>query len=219
MNKETEITRKRYDRYSFFYNFLERPFELLLFRKWRRKILPPLRGRILEVGVGTGKNLQYYVNPVRITGIDLSKRMLRKAKGIANRFALKDNLLQMDAQKMSFKDNSFDTVLCTFVLCSVPDPIKALKEMKRVCKPKGKIVMIEHVLSKNILIKIYQHLHNPFTRFIFGFNVNRDTISNIQRSGLTILHEENLTSNDIFKYVICKLQRSKQGITRKNDHK
>lgn len=110
-------------------------------------------------------------------------------------------LLQMDAQEIKFFDNSFDYVVCTFLLCSVPDPIKVVKEMYRVCKNGGKILMIEHMLSKNILLAFFQHLHNPITKTLFGFNVNRKTIDNIKKAGLVIDKEVNLTFIDVFKRI------------------
>ena len=76
--------------------------------------------------------------------------------------------------------------------------------MRRVCKPDGKIIMVEHVLSRNKFIAFLQHIHNPITRFLFGYNVNRDTINNIKKAGLRIIKEENLALNDIFKFVICE---------------
>ena len=92
----------------------------------------------------------------------------------------------MDAENMKFRNNSFDTVLCTFILCSVPNPVKALKEMRRVCKPNGRIIMVEHVLSKNWLIALWQKLHNPITRWLVGININRDTAGNIRKAGIRL---------------------------------
>lgn len=204
MKNKTEITKKKYDRCSILYNVLEYPLEKLFFSKWRKEMLSPLKGKILEMGIGTGKNIQYYSKNAKVTGIDISPGMLNKAVEESNRLKRNYPLLLMDAQNLRFKENTFDYVTCTFVLCSVPNPVKTLKEIKRVCKPNGRILMIEHILSKNKFIAFLQHLHNPITKFFFGFNVNRDTIFNIKRAGLQIVAEENLASNDIFKLIICK---------------
>ena len=110
-------------------------------------------------------------------------------------------LMEMDAQNLKFKDNSFDYIICTFVLCSVPDPVKTLKEMKRVVKPNGKILMIEHMLSKNKLIAFYEHIHNPITRFLFGFNVNRKTDENVEKAGLKIRKMQNMALFDVFRKI------------------
>ena len=202
--KETEIAKKRYDRTSIFYNIMEYPIERLLFSKWRARFIPQLKGRILEVGVGTGKNLKYYSDDARVTGIDISLGMLKRAIKEANRLKRNYSLLQMDAQNLKFEDNSFDCVICTFLLCSVPDPVKALKEMRRVCKSDGKIIMLEHMLSRNRLIALFENLHNPITSRLFGFNMNRDTVGNIRKAGLKILTEKNLAVKDVFRYIECK---------------
>ena len=160
-----------------------------------------LKGSILEIGVGTGKNLKYYNKNAKVIGIDLSPKMLAKAR-IRSIQSNKKNikLILMDTQALKFKTSSFNYVVCTFVLCSVPSPIKVLKQMKRVTKKNGKILMLEHVKSKYFLIKIFQHLHNPITKALFGFNVNRDTINNIKKSGLKPKHK-NLALFDVFKKI------------------
>lgn len=193
---------EKYDRYSIVYDILEYPIEKLVFAKWRRQALSNVQGKLLEVGVGTGKNLQYYPQDVDLTAIDLSSQMLKHAIKQEKKLGERAMLLQMDAQLLKFQDNIFDIVLCTFVLCSVPDPITALKEMKRVCKPGGKIIMIEHVLSANRLIALWQNIHNPLTKAL-GFNVNRDTKKNILKAGLQISKDEKLGLYDVFRKFEC----------------
>jgi len=230
LEKATEKTMGKYNRFSYIYDLFESPMENSVFKKWRADLINPLRGNILEVGVGTGKNLSYYNKEAKITGIDLSPGMLSKAKErleqlnnkesqsqqtpvffkpqIGKQLDIKSNLsnknirlMEMDAQNLKFKDNSFDYIICTFVLCSVPDPVKTLKEMKRVVKPNGKILMIEHMLSKNKLIAFYEHIHNPITRFLFGFNVNRKTDENVEKAGLKIRKMQNMALFDVFRKI------------------
>ena len=202
MAKEKTVE-KKYNRFSIVYDVLEWPVEKLLFSKWRKRVIGAAKGKILEVGVGTGKNLPYYSKKAKVTGIDISKGMLDKAIKKNNKLKTNCRLLLMDAENMKFRNNSFDTVLCTFILCSVPNPVKALKEMRRVCKPNGRILMIEHVLSKNRLIALWQKLHNPVTRWLVGININRDTAGNIRKAGIRIIKEENLALKDVFKYIVC----------------
>ena len=102
---------------------------------------------------------------------------------------------------MKLKDNSFDCVVCTFVLCSVPEPVIALKEMRRVVKKNGKILMLEHMLSNHWPIALFEHLHNPITRFLFGFNVNRKTVDNVKRAGLIVKKVDNLAFFDVFRRI------------------
>ncbi|NQU79418.1 class I SAM-dependent methyltransferase [Candidatus Woesearchaeota archaeon] len=202
-DKETLKTQRRYDRFSRIYDTVEYLFETKLFRSLRKKTLSKLEGRVLEIGVGTGKNLKYYDRKAELTAIDLSPKMLEKAQARAKQLKIHVNLRIMDAQKMEFKDDSFDYVIGTFVLCSVPYPIKALKEIKRVTRKNGKIIFLEHVLSKNKLIALWEHIHNPITRWLFGFNVNRDTKQKIIKSGLKVDNDEKLAFFDVFRRFTC----------------
>ncbi|HIH15313.1 MAG TPA: class I SAM-dependent methyltransferase [Nanoarchaeota archaeon] len=193
----TKNIQERYDRFARVYDFFEYPIERLFFARIRRETLSPLKGKVLEIGVGTGKNLPYYNwKNIEYTGIDFSKNMLEMAK--RKNFS-KAKMVYMDAQDMDFKENSFDYIVTTFVLCSIPDPVKALKEMQRVIKKEGKIIMVEHVRSKNPLLAFWQDIHNPLTKFFFGSNINRDTKGNIKKSGLHIIKEESLALGDIFR--------------------
>ena len=203
---ETERVRKQYDWYSRFYDKPEGLVELLLFSKWRKKYLSDLKGEILEVGVGTGKNLQYYNTKAQVTGIDFSPGMLEKAKTMYETLGSPDNieLKLMDAQHLDFLDNHFDYVIATFVLCSIPDPVKGLKEIKRVLKPYGKFIAVEHMLSRNFFIALHEHIMNPITKNLFGFNINRKTAENIKKSGLKIVEEKNLGFFDVFRKIISQ---------------
>jgi len=183
INKNEKI-QKRYDRVSSIYDLLEKPMELMAFSKWRERIIKRIEGeKILEVGVGTGKNLQYYPENVNLTGIDFSKKMLEKAKERAENLD-NINLIEMDAEKMTFHDNSFDTVITSCVFCSVPDPVKGLKEIRRVCKPDGKIIMLEHMRSRNKLVGKFMDIVNFIPLNIWGANINRKTMENLNKAGL-----------------------------------
>ncbi|MGD2127495.1 MAG: class I SAM-dependent methyltransferase, partial [Desulfobacteraceae bacterium] len=147
---DPNLTRKRYDRIAFFYDFLEAPMERLKFALWRTRLKERIVGnRALEVGVGTGKNLPYYPPDVKITAIDFSPRMLKRARQRASALGLEVPLWKMDVQHLGFRDRSFDTILATFVFCSVPDPVVGLKELRRVCKPGGRLLLLEHMRPGN----------------------------------------------------------------------
>lgn len=194
----------RYDRYARFYDVIETVFENILFKRFRGETIGVLTGKVLEIGVGTGKNLQYYEGKADVTAIDISPGMISYAKKKAVKLDLNVEFHLMDAQELEFEDETFDYVVGSFVLCSIPDPVKALREFQRVLKPKGKIVFIEHVLSKNKLIALLEHLHNPITRYFFGFNVNRDTRKNIETSGWKIESDKHLAVKDVFRKFTCK---------------
>lgn len=196
-DKEVEV---KYNRISRIYNWFEFFPENILFKRWRKKILQQPRGKVLEIGVGTGKNLPYYdYKKIDLTAIDISSGMLKHAQNLAKKNNYPVKLKLASVQKLPFKDNTFDYVVCTFVLCSVPEPIGALKEMKRVLKQKGKIVMLEHVLSKNKFISAMETLFNPLTTKMMGVNINRNTPENINQSGLKLAKEKNLALVDVFK--------------------
>lgn len=206
MKDGTDKVRRRYDRVSRFYDISESIIERTLFSKWRKKVLSNLEGRVLEVGVGTGKNLKYYPKDVELTGIDISPKMMAKAKKKKQKLKVEADLRLMDAQRMEFHDDTFDFVVVTFVLCSVPDPQKVLMEIRRVMKKDGKLIALEHVLSRNPFIALWENIHNPITRGLFGVNVNRDTKSSIERSGFKVLTDDELAVGDVFRFFECKVQ-------------
>lgn len=148
MGITTGKIRKRYNRAALFYDLIEGPMEMMALKKWRIEVMKELTGKVLEVGVGTGKNVEYYPDGIDITAIDFSEKMIEKAITKAEIIKKKVQFYIMDAEQMNFQDNSFDVVFATCVFCSVPDPIRGLSEIKRVCKPGGKIIMIEHVRSE-----------------------------------------------------------------------
>ncbi|HWQ44929.1 MAG TPA: methyltransferase domain-containing protein, partial [Methanosarcina barkeri] len=175
----------KYNRIASIYELIDLPLELLFFRTWRKEALSGLNGKVLEVGVGTGRNLKYYPAGCSVTGIDRSIGMLEKAlektKEMNN-----INLYLMDAEHLEFPDNSFDYVVTTFVLCTIPDPVKALKEMRRVLKPSGELIALEHVHSSYPFIARIEDLINPILFFLLGDHTTRYTVKNIKEAGFTI---------------------------------
>ena len=191
-----DLTRKRYNRIAFLYDFMEAPMERLRFDSWRQQLTSRIAGpTALEVGVGTGKNLIFYPDDVNITAIDLSPRMLERARKRANKLNLNVNLQEMDVQHLNFADDSFDTVFATFVFCSVPDPVAGLQELRRVCKPDGKLLLLEHMRPENFVLGLIFDLLNPMIVRMMGANINRRTINNIWQAGWQIKAEECLSSD------------------------
>jgi ubiquinone/menaquinone biosynthesis C-methylase UbiE len=194
-------TRRRYDRVAFLYDFIEAPMERMRFSTWRKRLQAGIKGeRALEVGVGTGKNLAYYPEDVRITAIDLSPRMLVRTRRKVSKSHLSVDLQEMDVQRLDFADHSFDTVFATFVFCSVPDPVIGLRELRRVCKPEGKLLLLEHMRPHHPVLGFIFDVLNPMVIRMMGANINRKTIDNIRQAGWQIKVEENLSS-DIVKWI------------------
>ncbi len=167
----------------------------------RAEMLKETRGRILEVGIGTGHSIAFFPEGSEVVGIDISEKMLCKAKAKTEAQKGRPALLNMDAEKMGFKDNSFDTVVSTCVFCSVPDPVEGLSEIKRVLKPDGRLLMYEHMISRNPLLALMLNAMNPFVSRIMGSNVNRDTVGNIVTAGLRVTRERNVRFFDIFRRI------------------
>jgi len=193
----------KYNRISEIYDLIESPVEFFLYGRWREEALSNLSGKVMEVGVGTGRNLKYYPSRCAVTGIDNSEGMLEKARKKAKDMR-NITLLLMDAEHLEFSDNSFDYVVSTFVLCSIPDPVKALKEMRRVLKPSGELIALEHMRSSSHLIARIEDLINPIMFLLIGDDMTRDTVGNIKKAEFTIKEEKNLAFKDVFKKIRAK---------------
>jgi phosphatidylethanolamine/phosphatidyl-N-methylethanolamine N-methyltransferase len=199
--KATETVKKRYNRIAPLYDRMEGLVERSRYSKWRDLLWSKIEGtRILEVGVGTGKNFPYYPADADITAVDFSEKMLERAKRKANKQKIKVLLQQMDVQKLDFPNNSFDSVVGSFVFCSVPDPVRGLKEIERVCKAGGKVVLMEHVLSANRVLGWLMNLANPLSVWMVGADINRRTVDNVRKSGLEVEQVTDLAFG-IFKLI------------------
>ncbi len=198
--KDTARTRARYDRIARFYDLMEQRGEKRM-APWRAGLWGRVKGpRVLEVGVGTGKNIPYHPGNVEITGIDLSLRMLERARKRAAELSRHVDLQEADVQALPFPDGEFDTVVSTFVFCSVPDPVLGLTEIRRVLKPGGQLLMLEHVLPRRPLLALVMRTMNPMVVRMMGANINRDTVRNVKLAGFVDLLVEDLRL-DIFKRI------------------
>jgi ubiquinone/menaquinone biosynthesis C-methylase UbiE len=201
MNQPSNRTQRRYDRLAFAYDILEAPLERLRFSGWRKKLRDRIAGpAVLEVGVGTGKNFPYYPSGEQVVGIDLSPHMLMRARRKASKLDLNVDLREMDVQSLDFPDHCFETVFATFVFCSVPDPVAGLRELRRVCKPAGRLLLLEHMRPKNAALGLIFDVLNPFVVRMMGANINRRTMENIRSAGWTVQIEKNLSS-DIVRWI------------------
>jgi len=201
----TALTKARYDRNAPLYDFFEGFMERLSFSRWRPLVWQAVgNGKILEVGVGTGKNMPYYPDATQITAIDLSEKMLARARRRVEKLGSKVELIPMDAQALSFPDASFDHVVTTFVFCSVPDPVLGFREIKRVLRPDGRAVFLEHMRPESqFLGRLFDWL-NPFIVRLSGANINRRTLENIKEAGLVIERAERLTAQGIVQLIIAR---------------
>jgi ubiquinone/menaquinone biosynthesis C-methylase UbiE len=198
---QTRRTRARYDRIAGVYDPMEVVVERLGFSRWRPLLWNRVRGpRVLEVGVGTGKNFPYYPPGMDVTAIDISPKMLERARQKAERDGVEVTLELQDAQDLQFPDDSFDTVVATFVFCSVPDPVRGLREAARVLRPDGQLLLLEHVLSHKPVLHSVMKIANPVVVRLSGANINRETVENVSRAGLSLVSVEHLWA-DIVKLI------------------
>jgi len=222
--KATALTRARYQRLSAIYDLMEGMAEAR-YRPWREKLwalaaYAPHSGvegpRVLEVGVGTGKNMPYWPKGVQtlapparagVTAIDLTPGMLEIAHRRATRLGLIADLGLGDVQALGFPDAGFDTAVATFVFCSVPDPMLGLRELGRVVRPGGQVLLLEHMRSANPLLGALMDFVNPLVVRLMGANINRRTVENVQAAGLQIESVEDLGMGGIFKLIVARSTR------------
>ena len=185
--EETERIRRIYDRAAGRYDGAER-WERRIFGADARDLVRDARGDVLEIAVGTGRNLHLYAAGARVTGIELSEAMLDLARARPAGSAAELELLQGDAEQLPFSDQSFDTVVCTFALCTIPDDRRALAEAHRVLRPNGTLLLVEHVRSPNRIVRLVERIAEPITMRIAGDHLLRDPLDHLVAVGFTIEH-------------------------------
>ncbi len=202
-SEQTHFTRKRYNALARLYDAMESGMERKHFQRWRRHLWQNVHGpRVLEIGVGTGKNIPFYPTYVSVTGIDLAEKMLAKAlQRQKTRDARNVTLLLMDAQTMAFPDATFDEVVSTFVFCSVPDPVLGLKEALRVTKPGGRLWMLEHMLAEPRPLARAMLAADPAIHWVTGVHIARRTVSHVAAAGWRIDQVTPLSYGAIFRLI------------------
>ncbi|MDQ0989098.1 class I SAM-dependent methyltransferase [Streptomyces sp. V3I7] len=172
-------------------------FERVQFGGGREWIGARATGRVLEVAVGTGRSLPHYAPGTRITGIDLSPAMLGIARRRAADLGIDAELLEGDAQALPFENGSFDTVVCALALCSIPEPAEALREMARVLRPRGTLLLLDHINSTWPPVYALQWLLEQITARTAGEHFTRRQLPLLQAAGFEVEETERLKAGTV----------------------
>ncbi len=194
--RETERILALYEREAHKYDREMRIFEKLLFAGGREWVCSQAQGEVLEIAVGTGRNLPYYGEGVRLTGMELSPAMLEIARGRARELGRDADLRVGDAQALDFPDERFDSVVCTLSLCTIPDDRAAVAEVRRVLRPGGWFLLLEHVRSPVLPIRVAERLLEPLMLRFEGDHLLREPLDHLRTEG----------------FEVERLERSKLGI-------
>jgi ubiquinone/menaquinone biosynthesis C-methylase UbiE len=193
---ETERVLRLYEKEAPKYDRQMRFFEWLLFGNGREWVCSQAEGEVLEIAVGTGRNLPYYPDGVRLSGVELSPAMLEIARTRARELGREIDLRVGDAQALEFPDESFDSVVCTLSLCTIPDDRAAVAEVRRVLRPGGRFLLLEHVRSPLLPIRTAERLLEPLMLRFEADHLTREPLDNLRAEG----------------FAIERLERSKLGI-------
>ena len=198
----------RYQRIAPLYDLLDLPFEVGRYRRIRPLLLQGLAGRLLDAGVGTGRNFLFYPPGSDVVGIDFSPAMLARAARRTNASSASIELRVMDVTKLDFADASFDGAVATFLFCVLPDELQidALRELRRVVKTGGTIRMLEYVRPRGMLRRILAKLWEPWIAWAYGASFDRRTEEWAVKAGLQIV-ETRFVVDDLIKLISVRVTR------------
>lgn len=196
----TLSTLERYQRIAWVYDFLDLPFEYGRYRKIRPQLFNGLSGRILDAGVGTGRNFLFYPPSSEVVGIDLSPAMLARAERRRKAAAAPIELRQMDVTRLDFPDNYFDAAVATFLFCVLPDELQVagMRELRRVVKPGGIIRCLEYTRPSGGLRRAMTRLWEPWVSWAYGAGFDRQTERHAPEAGLQ-LFESRFVHDELIK--------------------
>ncbi len=194
-----------YDRIARLYDILDLPFEHGRYRPLRKILFRGLEGALLDAGVGTGRNFPYYPDGATVTGIDLSPAMLDRARRRRDRLGTAVDLREMNVVKLDFEDDSFDSIVSTFLFCvlDAEHQLPALKELRRVCRPGGTVRILEYAISEDPWQRFIMKLWAPWVRYAYGAEFDRNTEQYLEAAGLEMVQSEFLYK-DIIKLLLVR---------------
>jgi len=196
----------RYQRIAPFYDLLDLPFEYGRYHRIRPLLFEDLSGRLLDAGVGTGRNFAFYPPGASVVGIDLSPAMLARATHRAHLSPALIELKQMDVTRLDFLDAAFDAAVATFLFCVLPDELQlpALRELGRVVKPGGLIRLLEYVRPQGTIRRVVAKIWEPWIGWAYGASFDRRTEERIPAAGLQI-QESRFVVPDLMKFISVRV--------------
>lgn len=196
----------KYARIGRWYDLLDAPWETLRYRKIRPGVWNEVSGmgNVLDAGVGTGRNIEFYPPGSRVTGVDLSETMLAAARDRRRTFRRQIHLTLGTVTALPFKDQVFDAVVSTFLFCVLPDELQpdALAELARVLRPGGKAVLLEYQYSRNPIQRGIMRLMSPWVEWAYGARFDRMTVQHL-KDGKWRIEDERFLSKDIVKLIVA----------------
>ena len=207
------LTRKlirQWDRHAARYDRMSQPMEHMLgFEENRARLFEGLGGEVLELGAGTGRNPLHYPQNAWVLASDLSRNMLAQMRRKARALARTVPCVLADAEDLPFRDGSFDAIVATGVFCCVPDPVRGFREARRVLKPGGRLLLIEHVQPGGLMGWVFD-LMDPLVSRLMGPHINRATVESLRAAGLAVIREENLHSDWVKLIVAQSIEGERQ---------
>ncbi|MBN9562247.1 MAG: class I SAM-dependent methyltransferase [Alphaproteobacteria bacterium] len=196
----------RYQRIAPFYDLLDLPFEYRRYRRIRPLLFDGLGGRILDAGMGTGRNMPFYPRGASIVGIDLSPAMLARAARRKPQAGPAIELRQMDVALLDFPPASFDAAVATFLFCVLAEELQvpALRELRRVVRPGGTIRLLEYVRPHGRLRRLGVALWEPWVAWAYGAGFDRNTASHVPEAGLELV-ETRFVVHDLMQLLTVRV--------------
>lgn len=196
---------ERYQRIAPLYDFLDGPFERSRYRPLRPKLFDGLSGQLLDAGIGTGRNCEFYPPEAVVTGIDTSPAMLERARTRCPTLAAGGRLYEMDVTALEFPTASFDAAVSSFLFCVLPDnqQVPALRELGRVVRPGGLIRLLEYVRPSGRLRRAITYIWQPWVAWAYGASYDRHTEERVPEAGLEVV-ESRFVVDDILKMLTVR---------------